>query len=212
MKTEGALAHPMPLRKGLPLAFLTLLAGLSPARAESPEARAWLASQGYGVPSRHQSVICHGYGCNRRSTLAVDAWLTRAASLLQGAIQSPEAERKALAEAVRLYTGAIASHLGGRPDVPGSPTELSGTHGQMDCLDATANTTSLLVVLEERGHLRHHVVTAPQSRGFFFDGRYPHFTAVLAERRGKRWAVDPWKRAPGQRPDILPLDVWQQAS
>jgi hypothetical protein len=46
----------------------------------------------------------------------------------------------------------------------------------------------------------------------FLDGRWPHFTAVIGERNGARWALDPWRRAPGQRPEILPLERWQQAS
>jgi hypothetical protein len=83
----------------------------------------------------------------------------------------------------------------------------------MDCVDETANTTSLLLVLEEQGWLVHHRVERPQSRGLFIDGRYPHVTAIVAEKRtGREWAVDPWARAPGQRPDILPLERWRQES
>jgi hypothetical protein len=83
----------------------------------------------------------------------------------------------------------------------------------MDCLDITANTTSLLIVLEEHELLVHHVVSRPQSRGVFFDGRYPHFTAVISEvKGGTSWAVDPWTRAPGQKPDIMPLRTWEQGS
>jgi hypothetical protein len=118
-----------------------------------------------------------------------------------------------LTEVIRSYTAYLAASLGGRPDVPGSPPQMSGVHGQMDCLDETANTTSLLLVLQERGLLTYHVVEHPESRGFFFDGRYPHFTAVIAEKRtGAEWAVDPWRKAPGQRPEILPLDQWRQDS
>jgi hypothetical protein len=90
---------------------------------------------------------------------------------------------------------------------------MSGVQGQMDCLDETANTTSLLLVLQEQGLLIHHTVQGPESRGFFLDGRYPHFTAIIAEKRtGSEWAVDPWAKAPGQRPDILPLAQWRQDS
>jgi hypothetical protein len=90
---------------------------------------------------------------------------------------------------------------------------MSGQHGQMDCLDETANTTSLLVELDRQGLLAYHQVARPQSRGIFFDGRYPHFTAVIAEvKSGIEWAVDPWRHAPGQKPDILPLSQWRQDS
>jgi hypothetical protein len=90
---------------------------------------------------------------------------------------------------------------------------MSGVPGQMDCLDETANTTSLLLVLQEQGLLTYHKVEPPESRGFFLDGRYPHFTAIIADKRtGEEWAVDPWRRAPGQIPEILPLIQWRQAS
>ena len=90
---------------------------------------------------------------------------------------------------------------------------MAGQYGQMDCLDETANTTSLLVELDTRGLLAHHHAARPELRGFFFDGRYPHFTAVIVEgKAGIEWAVDPWRHAPGQRPDILPLSQWRQDS
>lgn len=171
-----------------------------------------LASQGYAPPRSSQIIACHGYGCARRAVLPAEVWLARASALLNDGDGSPASERRALGEVVRLYTGQLAARLGGRLDEPGSPPSLSGIHGQMDCLDVTANTISMLLVLEERGLLRHHEVAPPQSRGIFLDGRWPHFTAVVAERTGARWAIDPWQRAPGQRPDILPLDRWQQAS
>jgi hypothetical protein len=83
----------------------------------------------------------------------------------------------------------------------------------MDCIDETANTTSLLLVLQEKGLLFHHQVERPQSRGLFIDGRYPHVTAIIVEKgSGREWAVDPWTKAPGQLPDILPLIEWRQDS
>ncbi len=146
--------------------------------------------------------------------LAVDgAWLRRAGAILRSGRISPAAERRALGEVVRAYTAYLASSFGGAPDSPGSPPGLSGRHGQMDCVDEAANTTSLLLVLQDQGLLAHHQVGRPQSRGFFFDGRYPHTTAVMADRRtGQEWAVDPWKKAPGRIPDIVPLSHWRQDS
>lgn len=202
------------MRASTTLVFLipVLLSATLPARAGGAQARAWLVSQGYAPPQSGQIVVCHGYGCSRRAVLATEPWLARAAAILQGNDASPAAERQALGEVVRLYTATIRATLGGRPDVPGSPPSLSGTYGQMDCLDVTANTIGLLLVLEEHRLLRHHEVDPPQSRGLFFDGRYPHFTAVVEQHGGTRWAVDPWRKALGQRPDVLPLSSWQRAS
>ena len=201
-----------------PLLISTLLAGqaaLSSTDAEaSQRAQSWFGENGYVAPTSNRIIACHGYGCARRVALAVDSsWLGRAGALMRAGWSSPDAERRALAEVVKTYTAYLARQFGGAPDAPRSPPQMSGVHGQMDCIDETANTTSLLLVLEAQGLLRHHRVERPQSRGLFIDGRYPHVTAIIAEERtGKEWAVDPWTKAPGQRPDILPLSQWRQDS
>lgn len=202
--------------KAMPVLISALLSMLClPSSAcASQEALRWFQSQGYVGPAGTRIIACHGYGCARRKAISVDgSWLGRAGALLRAGRASPEAERQALAKVVSTYTAYLASAIGGRPDVPGSPARMSGVHGQMDCLDETANTTSLLLVLQDQGLLNYHQVERPESRGFFLDGRYPHFSAVIAEKNGGReWAVDPWRRAPGQRPEILPLVQWRQDS
>ncbi len=200
---------PLLILKALPFLFMS-----APVLAGPQAAQNWFNERGYAEPTGGRIIACHGYDCARRLAISVDgAWLSRAGATMRAAKGSPDAERRALAEVVRSYTAYLAASLGGKPDVPGSPAQMSGVHGQMDCLDETANTTSLLLVLQERGLLTHHAVEHPESRGFFLDGRYPHFTAVIAEKRtGAEWAVDPWKKAPGQKPDILPLDRWRQDS
>lgn len=195
--------------------FLSILAVTVPFHAHSAQpARSWFGEQGYVAPVGTRIVACHGYGCAHRAAVTVDgALIARAGSLLRSGRNSPEAERRAIREIVRVYNAYLTRRIGGAADVPGSPPRMSGVPGQMDCIDETANTTSLLIVLENRGLLAHHQVIRPQSRGFFIDGRYPHTTAVIAEKRtGREWAVDPWKKALGQQPDILPLGQWRQAS
>jgi hypothetical protein len=189
------------------------LSGLSDDAAATP-ARAWLDRQGYAPPTSRQIVACHGYGCSRRTTIPLaSAWLSRATAILNAGKRSPAAERDALRSVVQVYTSTLAAAFGGRRDQPRSPPALSGRQGQMDCLDTTANTISLLLVLEDAGLLSHHRLDRPESRGIFLDGRYPHFTAVIRENAsGRPWAIDPWTRAPGQDPEILPLKVWQEAS
>jgi hypothetical protein len=204
------------MMKAIPLLISAALLTFSlPSSAlGSPAALAWFRSQGYVEPKGTRIIVCHGYGCSRRKAVSMDgAWLNRARASLNAGRASPEAERKALSQVVSAYTAHLAGSLGGKPDVPRSPAGMSGVHGQMDCLDETANTTSLLLVLQEQGLLTYHKVKPPESRGFFLDGRYPHFSAVIVEKRsGQEWAVDPWRKAPGQRPEILPLNQWRQDS
>jgi len=187
---------------------------LSPGAMAAQPAQSWFTEQGYVPPSGNRIIACHGYGCSRRVALAMDvSWFNRASVLLRRGRGSPEAERQAIGEVVRIYTAHLAREFGGEPDRPGSPPQMSGVHGQMDCIDETANTTSLLLILQEQGLLAHHQVERPQSRGLFIDGRYPHVTAIITEKRtGREWAVDPWRKAPGQQPEILPLVQWRQDS
>ncbi|ERM03590.1 hypothetical protein Q644_00845 [Brucella intermedia 229E] len=58
--------------------------------------------------------------------------------------------------------------------------------------------------------MKHHSVARRASRGAFFDGRYPHWTAVIEDRQGQRWAVDSWYEAGGGPPDIMPLQQWKR--
>lgn len=197
----------------IPLAASLLAAGAAGAAAAPADAVRWLSGQGYAAPSPTTIIACHGYGCVRRTTFAIEApWLDRAASLLAAGRGSDDGERSAIARVIRLFTAEVASRIGGLRDLPRSPPAYSNVAGQMDCLDVTANITSLFVVLDRRGLLGRYHVEQPTSRGFFFDGRYPHYTAVLSGNDGKRWAFDPWARAPGQRPDVLPVPVWQARS
>ncbi|MGO4707128.1 hypothetical protein AB4072_15290 [Microvirga sp. 2MCAF38] len=184
------------------------------AATADPAVRNWFRDQGYVAPLNTVIIACHGYGCVRRTEISVSSgWFSQVGAIMRAGRYSPEAERKALSDAVRIYTTYLATQFGGRPDVPRSPPSLSGINGQMDCLDETANTTSLLLLLKEQGLLVHHDVASPQSRGIFLDGRYPHFTAVIVEVADhSSWAVDPWPRAPGAKPDLLPLEDWQKAS
>ena len=110
-------------------------------------ARAGSTEQGYVAPAGGRIIACHGYGCVRRMQISVDGtWLSQARTILRTGQGSPEAERRALGDVVRAYTAHLAATFGGKPDSPGSPPQMSGVYGQMDCLDETANTTSLLLV------------------------------------------------------------------
>jgi hypothetical protein len=193
--------------------FTVLLTTLPvPALAFAEGARAWMSEAGYVPPTTERLVVCHGYGCTRREVVTTNTdWFARIRAAMRAGRTSPAAERRALRAAIRTYTASLSRHLGGEPDAAKSPPSLSGTHGQMDCLDVSANTTSLLLVLKDRGLMIHHNVEIPASRGLFLDGRYPHTTAVVSDTSdGTIWAVDPWDERPGGDPEVVPLEQWKQ--
>lgn len=152
--------------------------------------------------------ICHGFGCHFRSGLDLGvADGKRLSRIMAAGVSSPKAERAAVSRAVRYYEDRAARAVGVR-DRGKSDASQFGRRGQMDCIDESTNTRSLLLYLEKRGLLKHHTVDRNVTRGFLVDGRYPHSTAVLREKSGKKWTVDSWYEPTGGPPDILPLSEW----
>jgi hypothetical protein len=155
-----------------------------------------------------QVEICHGYGCTFRTKLRLAAPdEKRFASIMAAGAKSPAAERAAISTAVRYFEDRTRQ-LTGVADQPKSEFGAAGVRGQMDCVDESTNTHTLLKYLEWHGLLRHHAVAMNASRGFLVDGRYPHSTAVIRDPAGVKWVVDSWYAPMGGAPDILPLSDW----
>jgi hypothetical protein len=161
---------------------------------------------GYALPKRID--ICHGYGCSYRSKLDLDARDgERFRAIMAAGAASPAAEREAISKADQYFEERAYAVTGirdrPRADVAGA------ARGQMDCVDESTNTNALLVYLAERRLLRHHKVEKRETRGFFLDGRYPHWTAVISDPAGVKWVVDSWYAPMGGAPDIIPLSQWK---
>ncbi|MBS3649625.1 hypothetical protein KEU06_13505 [Pseudaminobacter sp. 19-2017] len=153
--------------------------------------------------------VCHGFSCTFKTRLEFgSADLKSIAAIMRIGASSAKAERRAISRAVQYYERKATRAIGVKDRPKG---DLGGSHerGQMDCVDESTNTTSLLKLLETRGLLKHHTVERKTSRGFFADGRYPHFTAVVADRTGEKWVVDSWFEPAGGAPDIMPLTRWR---
>jgi hypothetical protein len=152
--------------------------------------------------------VCHGFDCSYKTRVDLGAADHRQYASYFAEVGSAEAERVAVGKAVQHAEERAAGVIGIR-DLPKSDYTQSRVKGQMDCIDESTNTRSLLLYLEKRGLLKHHAVEANRSRGLFVDGRYPHSTAVLRETgSGRRWAIDSWYEPAGGPPDIRPYDDW----
>ncbi|GGB54151.1 hypothetical protein GCM10011316_27730 [Roseibium aquae] len=174
------------------------------------DAGAWFAySEGLG-PTQDRLFICHGFGCIYRSPVRYSGRDTgHLRALLARGRASPAAEREAIARAVAWNERRVAPEVGSADDRGGLDLHNAHVRGQMDCIDEATNTTSLLLMAQTRGYLRHHTVGRPVSRGFLLDGKYPHATASIREKQsGKRYAVDSWPRGNGKAPDIVALKAW----
>lgn len=154
--------------------------------------------------------VCHGYECYYRTKVTLsnrDQQQIRR-KLIQ-ASHSPSAERDALRWAIALFEQRSTKIIGVR-DKPKTQFGRARIKGQMDCIDEATNTDEFLRFLHAKGWLKFHTPARKDSRGSFFDGRYPHWTAAVKAHDGQLWAVDSWYQAGGNPPDIMPLSEWKR--
>ena len=162
-------------------------------------------------PSDARMVVCYSFGCKRRTML--DLTVTdrkRLADIMVAGRASPEAERRALAQAVIWFDRRVGPMTGTSRRI----ARASGLNGReaenFDCFDTTRNTSSLFLILQNWGLLRHHSVGDPRYRGTFVFGQMPHNTAVVVERASRReWAVDMWTHAFAEAPDVMTVERWK---
>jgi hypothetical protein len=195
-------------------AWLTLALGLvgGPAIADpAAVAAATFGPHSVSPPTTARLIVCHGFDCKYRTRVVLTgADRAKLGQLLAPGKASAKAERLAVGAAGAWFDRRIARAAGTRDHVARAGYEHAGDPKQFDCIDSSRNTTSLLLILEQLGLLRHHSVDIPVSRGFFIDGRAPHTTAVLVEAGdGRKWAVDSWTRGYGEAPEIMPLARWR---
>ncbi|AQS41291.1 MAG: Hypothetical protein BHV28_05850 [Candidatus Tokpelaia hoelldobleri] len=155
-------------------------------------------------------LACHGYGCNFRTMIPLtqqDLQAIRRAFAEYG--KTAQGEREAVKKAVAIYEERTTQVIGVR-DEPRMAFGRPKRKGQMDCTDESTNTQGVLRYLQGAGYLKFHRSGRPVVRGVFIDGRYPHWTAVMIDDKGGRWAVDSWYGAGGAEPDILPLKEWKK--
>ena len=158
-------------------------------------------------PTTNRIMICHGFDCRLRAEVALTAGdRGRLAGILAGGQGSPAAERRAIASAIAWFDRRVGPAAGTTHRTARASFAQSAP-GQMDCIDTSSNTTSMLLVLEQLHLLHHHRVSAPVARGTVIS---PHATGVIVETKsGREWAVDTWTHNYGERPDVKPLEQWK---
>ncbi|WP_319531918.1 hypothetical protein [uncultured Cohaesibacter sp.] len=199
-------------RSFLALGCVALLSGCITQKSDSPDH--WIKAMNNRPATKSTIYVCHAFGCKLKYTFRPTSKdIAKLKSILAKGKRSPEAERKAIGNAVVWFEKRVGPLMGSDKDKGGLDMHNSGVPGQMDCIDEASNTTSLIVFAEKHGLLTHYTVQSPVARGFFLDGRYPHATAVIKEKKsGKRYAVDSWLFDNGVFPAIKPLHVWMSES
>src|SRR5258705_9501762 len=180
------------------LACLTAISGTAAAQdiALSPAVAALYSTVSIYPPSATSMTVCYGFVCRRREILQFSAG-DRAAltQLLNAGHASAAAERAAAQKAVTWFDRRMGPILGTDKRVAKADFRYFDDKHNYDCWDTTRNTTSLLLVLQDWGLLKYHVVGDPHYRGNTLVLQTPHNTAVLVDHTTKAaWVVDLWPR------------------
>ncbi len=161
-------------------------------------------------PSATSMTVCYGFVCRRREILEFTQADRKALTQIMTAGRaSAAAERAAVQKAVIWFDRRMGPIIGTDKRVAKADFRYFDDKHNYDCWDTTRNTTSLLLVLQQWGFLKHHVVGDPRYRGNTLVLQTPHNTAVLVDRGTKvEWVVDMWPRGYLQPPDVMPVTQW----
>ena len=161
-------------------------------------------------PSADSMTVCYGFVCRRREILDfTPADRNALTQILAAGRASAAAERAAVQKAVIWFDRRMGPVIGTNKRVAKADIRALDDKHNFDCWDTTRNTTSLLLVLEQWGLFKFHVVGDPHYRGNPLVFQTPHNTAVLVERATKvEWVVDMWPHGYLQPPDVMPLTQW----
>ena len=153
-------------------------------------------------PSASSMTVCYGFVCRRREILDFTAGDRAALTQIMAAGHaSAAAERAAVQKAVIWFDRRVGPVIGTDKRVAKADFRYFDDKHNFDCWDTTRNTTSLLLVLQEWGLFKYHVVGDPHYRGNALVLQTPHNTAVLVDRATKvEWVVDIWPRGYASRP------------
>jgi hypothetical protein len=194
-------------RFGLLTAVAVLCMAQTPAELRVSEIAGQFAAASLPNPTINRVVICHGFACKFRTVIAFGPKDHAELRKIVAKVTSPEAERVAVARAVAWYEKRIAPEAG-TAGAKARSTE-SGDPSQIDCVESSLNTTSVLLMLQRLGLLRYHRVEPYVSRMLLDFVHFVHSTAVLTDQKtDQKWSVDTWVRNSGELPDMRPLADW----
>jgi hypothetical protein len=169
-----------------------------------------LPDTGISDPMPAKFAYCRDNTCETIKVLSFDPaeWAAVTAPLREPAADAA-GERVQIAETVAVFEQRAGAKAGTTTDIGGT---IKGFFhpGQLDCIDETSNTNTLLGMLERDGLLRWHRRGDHATRLVILSDGVPHFTATVVENAsGQIYAVDSWFRDNGLPADVVPLEVWQ---
>src|SRR6266481_5030056 len=164
-------------RLAMSVAALALLGAPLPASAVelSAPVAALYSTVSIFPPSATSMTVCYGFVCRRREILDFSPGDRKALTqILAAGRASAAAERAAVQKAVIWFDRRMGPLIGTDKRVAKADFRYFDARHNYDCWDTTRNTTSLLLVLQQWGLLKHHVVGDPHYRGNTLVLQTPH--------------------------------------
>jgi hypothetical protein len=191
---------------------LALLAAASSAEAaelSAPQAALYTTVSIF-PPSAASMTVCYSFGCRRREMLDFTSTdRTALTKIMASGKASAAAERAAVQKAVIWFDRRVGPIIGTDKRIAKADFRALDDKHNYDCWDTTRNTTSLLLVMQDWGLFKYHVVGDPHYRGNVLVLQTPHNTAVLVERATRvEWVVDMWPRGYAEAPDVMTVEKW----
>jgi hypothetical protein len=193
---------------------LALLAGavVTPAAAvDFPPGIAFLyESVSIYPPNGNSMTICYGFVCRRRLEFEFTAADKKALdAIMAKGKASAAAERAAVQEAVVWWDRRLGPILKTTTRIARADFRHNADATNYDCWDTTRNITSLLLLLQSWGYLRHHTVSEPKYRGNWLVWQTPHNTPVIKDRAGGGdFVVDMWTVGYAEKPQVMTVAQW----
>ena len=157
--------------------------------------------------------VCHGFGCAvvSRASLSKQDW-RRVAAEFRPQPKDAQDERRRVARAVAVMQLLVGEQTGTAVHQWTHKALLVlpnfGDTSQLDCVDEAVNTWTYMTMMERDGLLRfHHVPQQLSYAGSLSDPNIRN-TAVLQEKSGGYFAIDPSLVDAGVPAPVMPLSAW----
>ena len=152
---------------------------------------------------------CKGYGCRLidHVKLSSKEW-RRIDRFFRTPAKNAEIERSRLESVIGEFERIVGPITNTHTDVKDTFYKLGDD--QLDCVDESVNTTTYLLMLQERGHLKFHEIEQPAARPILLAGnRWPHQAAVVRDKETQtRYVVDSWFEDSGADAYVVEVKEW----
>jgi hypothetical protein len=161
-------------------------------------------------PTAGSMTICYGFVCRRREAFDFTPGDRKALTqIIAAGKASAAAERVAVQKAVVWFDKRVGPVIGTDKRIANADFRYFDDKHNFDCWDTTRNITSLLLIMQDWGLFKFHVVGDPHYRGNALVLQTPHNTPVLIDKATRvGWVVDMWTRGYAQMPEVMTVDQW----